>query len=63
MRPLASLLRRVWPDLDRWQAAHLERPDTTEKVQPNLAAGGFLELLRRLCSVFLQVRALLLSLN
>jgi hypothetical protein len=55
VQPPPSLLRRVWPDLDHWQAAHLERLDVTEKVQPNLAAGGFLELLQRLRSVFLQV--------
>jgi hypothetical protein len=42
---LALLLSRVWPDLDRWQAAYLGRADTTEQVEPNLAAGGFLELL------------------
>lgn len=53
--PPALLLSRVWPDLDRWQAAHLERADATETVEPNLAAGGFLELLQRLRSVFLQV--------
>lgn len=50
-----SLSQRVWPGLDRWQAAHLERLDVTEQVQPNLAAGGFLELLQRFHSVFLQV--------
>jgi hypothetical protein len=43
--PPPLLLRRVWPDLDHWLAAHLERSDATERVQPNLAAGGFLELL------------------
>jgi len=52
--PPATLLCQVWPDLDRWQAAHLERADATERVEPNLAAGGFLELLQRLRSVFLQ---------
>jgi hypothetical protein len=52
--PPAALLCQVWPDLDRWQAAHLERADATEQVAPNLAAGGFLELLQRLRSVFLQ---------
>lgn len=53
--PSALLLSRVWPDLDRWQAAHQERPDSIEQVEPNLAAGGFLELLQRLRTVFLQV--------
>ncbi|KAF7125749.1 hypothetical protein CNMCM5793_002042 [Aspergillus hiratsukae] len=52
--PPPALLNRVWPDLDRWQAAHLERADATERVEPNLAAGGFLELLQRLRVVFLQ---------
>jgi hypothetical protein len=50
----ATLLCQVWPALDHWQATHLERADATEQVKPNLAAGGFLELLQRLQSVFLQ---------
>jgi hypothetical protein len=53
--PPECLRQRVWPDLDRWRAAHLELPEATEKVEPNLAAGGFLELLDRLRDVFLQV--------
>jgi hypothetical protein len=52
--PPAMLLCRVWPDLDRWHAAHLEQAGAIEQVEPNLAAGGFLELLQRLRSVFLQ---------
>ncbi|EED11539.1 hypothetical protein TSTA_008350 [Talaromyces stipitatus ATCC 10500] len=52
--PPPALLNRVWPDLDTWQAAHLERIDATERVEPNVAAGGFLELLQRLRTVFLQ---------
>jgi hypothetical protein len=56
--PPALLLGRVWPDLDRWQAAYLGRADATEQVEPNLAAGGFLELLQRLRTVFLQVSQL-----
>lgn len=55
VEPPAELLCRIWPDLDRWQAAHQERLDATEHVEPNLAAGGFLELLQRLRSVFIQV--------
>jgi len=55
IQPPPLLLSRIWPDIDRWQAAHLERPDMSEWVEPNLAAGGFLELLQRLRSVFLQV--------
>jgi hypothetical protein len=44
--PPALLLSRVWPDLDHWQAAYLERPDAIEQqIEPNLATGGFLELL------------------
>jgi hypothetical protein len=54
IQPPERFRRRVWPDLDRWQAAHLELPEATEKVEPNLAAGGFLELLNRLRDVFLQ---------
>jgi hypothetical protein len=30
IQPPPLLLRRVWPDLDRWQAAYLERPDAIE---------------------------------
>ena len=55
VQPPSSLLRRVWPELDRWREAHLELPGATEKVTPNLAAGAFLELLERLRAVFLQV--------
>jgi hypothetical protein len=55
VEPPASLLRRVWPELDRWREAHLELPGATEKVEPNLAAGAFLELLDKLRVVFLQV--------
>ena len=54
IQPPPLLLSRVWPDVDRWQTAHLERPDTSEQVEPNLAAREFLELLQ-LRSVFLQV--------
>ena len=55
VRPSLHLRQQVWPDLDGWRAAHLELPSATEKVTPNLAAGGFLELLDRLRDVFLQV--------
>ena len=40
---------------DRWRAAHLELPEATERVESNLAAGAFLELLDRLRDVLLQV--------
>ena len=49
------LLRRVWPGLDRWLDTYLERLGTTEKVEQNLAAGAFLELLDKLRMVLLQV--------
>jgi hypothetical protein len=54
IQPPERLRRLVWLDLNRWRAAHLELPEATEKVEPNLAAGGFLELLDRLRDVFLQ---------
>ncbi len=53
--PPSSLLRRVWPELDCWLAAYLERPGTTEKAERNLAAKAFLELLDKLRMVLLQV--------
>ena len=49
-----SLHQRVWPQLDRWREAHLDLLGTSEAVKPNLAAGGFLELLKKLQDVFLQ---------
>lgn len=57
IRPPERLRRMVWPDLDRWRASHLELPEATERVEPNLAAGRFLELLDKLRDVFLQVSA------
>lgn len=57
--PPQSLRRRVWPELDRWLDAHLGRPGATETVDPNIAAGGHLQLLDKLRDVFLQVRSLL----
>jgi hypothetical protein len=41
--------------LDHWRAAHLGLPEAPEKVESNLAAGAFLELLDRLRDVLLQV--------
>jgi len=61
IQPVERLQRLVWPNLDRWQAAHLELPKATEKVEPNLATSGFLELLDRLRDVFLQVSITLSS--
>jgi hypothetical protein len=49
-----SLRQQVWPQLERWRQAHLDLPGNTEVVEPNLAAGGFLELLDKLRDVFLQ---------
>jgi hypothetical protein len=54
VQPPPSLRRRVWPQLDRWREAHLDLPGASEAVEPNLAAGGFLELLDKLRDVFLQ---------
>ena len=54
VKPLASLCRQVWPQLDRWRQAHLSLPKASEVVKPNLAASGFLELLNKLQDVFLQ---------
>jgi hypothetical protein len=54
VKPPLFLRRRVWPQLNRWRVAHLDQPGASEVVKPNLAAGGFLELLDKLCDVFLQ---------
>lgn len=54
VRPPASLRQRVWPQLDSWRQAHLSLPEASKVVEPNLAAGGFLELLDKLRDVFLQ---------
>ena len=35
VQPPEGLRRRIWPDLDRWQAAHLGLPGATETVEPN----------------------------
>ena len=55
VEPTAALLQMIWPQFDCWLAVHLELPTATQKVAPNLAAGGFLELLAMLRKVFLQV--------
>jgi hypothetical protein len=59
VQPPDSLRQRVWPQLDYWRQAHLGLPGATGIVEPNIAAGGFLELLNRLRDVFLQVSKLL----
>lgn len=41
--------------MDRWRAAHQSVDNAPEKIEPNLAAGGFLELLERLCAFVLEV--------
>ena len=52
--PVPTYLQRmVWPALDGWRDAHLGVLSTTEKVEENLAAGAFLELLTKLREVFL----------
>ena len=56
--PPPALAHHVWPQLDSWHAAHHQLPLATVEVEPNLAAGGFLELLLKLQSVFLQVSAI-----
>lgn len=57
VRPPASLLAQVWPELDKWKAAH-DDPGSKEAVklgvEPNMAAGAFLELLEWLREVVLQ---------
>lgn len=51
IKPPLALLRRIWPDLDGWKEAH----DTASlAVEPNKAAGAFLELLGWLREVLLQ---------
>jgi hypothetical protein len=54
VKPLPSLLARIWPELDRWKEA-FDRPSvSTISVEPNKAAGAFLELLEWLREVLLQ---------
>lgn len=54
IKPPPVLRQRIWPQLDHWRRAHLELSGASEVVEPNLAAGGFLELLDKLRDVFLQ---------
>ena len=51
--PPCLLLEKVWPAADGWHAAHLQLPNASEKLEPNLAGGAFLELLLKLRTVFL----------
>jgi hypothetical protein len=57
VRPPASLLVQVWPELDKWKLAH-DCPESNEAinldVEFNMAAGAFLELLEWLREVLLQ---------
>lgn len=55
--PPPCLLQRIWPQLDGWRAAHLKSSNAGEQVEPNMAAGAFLELLSKLRVVLLQVYA------
>jgi hypothetical protein len=48
VKPLSSLRRRVWPQLDCWRKAHLNLLSANKIVEPNLAASGFLKLLDKL---------------
>lgn len=52
------LLEKVWPAADGWYAAHLQLPNASKNLEPNLTGGTFLELLLKLKTVFLQVSAL-----
>ena len=56
--PPPTLAHRVWLQLDSWHVAHHQLPSAMVEVEPNLAAGGFLELLLKLRLVFLQVSAI-----
>jgi hypothetical protein len=51
VKPSAALCRRIWPALDQWKEAH---DSASSAVEPNKAAGAFLELLAWLRVVFLQ---------
>ena len=56
--PPPTLAHHVWLQLDSWHVAHHQLPSATVEVEPNLTAGGFLELLLKLQSIFLQLSAI-----
>jgi hypothetical protein len=51
IKPPPALLRGIWPDLDTWKEVH---DKASLAVEPNRAAGAFLELLSWLREVLLQ---------
>jgi hypothetical protein len=51
VKPPPALLRHIWPDLDTWKEVH---DSASLAVEPNKAAGAFLELLSWLREVLLQ---------
>lgn len=51
VKPPASLLRQLWPHLERWKAAH---ESDSPSVEHNMAAEAFLDLLGWLREVLLQ---------
>ncbi|RUS13237.1 hypothetical protein BC937DRAFT_95633, partial [Endogone sp. FLAS-F59071] len=55
VQPEETLLKKVFPDIDHW----LQAQETRIGCKPNIAAGGFLHLLKILCEVFLQDSVLL----
>lgn len=57
--PPDSLQRLVWPQLDGWLDAYWQRPGATETIASHdVATGGFLELLEKMRTIFLQVSKL-----
>ena len=53
VKPPATLLTQVWPDLDKWKEAH-NSSSSELGVEQNMAAGAFLELAEWLREVLLQ---------
>jgi len=54
VEPPEGLLQQIWPELDRWVPFHLDYRQPDPEIQPNLAAGAFIELLLWLRKVLLQ---------
>lgn len=61
VKPPLTLAQRVWPELDKWRMAHTHPERSLTRVEPNKAAGAFLELLDWLREVFLQDSAYLIQ--
>jgi hypothetical protein len=53
LKPPATLLSKVWPQLDKWKESHSGALSDLV-VEPNMAAGAVLELLGWLREVVLQ---------